>query len=115
MSFEKIKEIKKLEVPITEIEVERIYYKCDNCKKLISGSSFPERWAKHTQSHQGWGNDSVDSIITRHSCSMNCLISNLKNSYEDINDYEEAKIDIEMNDKFLKEFLDYLEKGERRE
>src|ERR1043165_16433 len=106
MSFERLKEIKKLDVPLTEIETEILYLVCDGCKKKVRDTDTQTGWSIHTHSHQGWGNDSIESIETFHSCSFRCFFSNLKKSYDDVSGHEGAKICIEMGDEFLKPVLE---------
>ena len=67
------------EIERKTIQREVVERKCDICGKLID----PSNWFRIITSHHDWGNDSIESVESRDSCSAACT-NEFSNEY--IND-----------------------------
>ena len=76
----------------TEVTQSKVVaYTCDVCKVKHNTASVPLRI---TTGHDGWANDSIDSIEHFDVCSLQCLVKGIKNG--DI-EYDEDQISTYMN------------------
>ena len=92
---------------VTEIKEITIGYKCDICKKVHTGSEYPDWWYEFEHGHQSWGNDSCESIEDFLVCSPECYFKQLKKSLITVEDYCDGNIDHKSSD-FIKDLLKYV-------
>lgn len=80
------------EVTTTKTVTEKIAvgYKCDCC-----GREQEKRMSSVTMNHNSWGNDSIDSYITKDYCSLGCYATLAKDFLEDDDycDYDTSMFD----------------------
>ena len=69
-----------------------IGYECDVCGNKTDKVSLPDSWHEYTHSHNGWGNDSCDSVETFHVCSPKCYVEQLKKSAKEVGNYRGSEI-----------------------
>ncbi len=70
---------KKKEVIVTEEVITG--YRCDICgTEVDTNGDLPESWHAMSHKHEGWGNDSSDSLEHFHVCSADCYIARLHKS-----------------------------------
>ena len=87
-----------------------IAWKCDVCGVQTENSEqYEQEWLRFSAGHQGWGNDSEDSLSLYDVCSADCLMKQLQESIPDLLEYADrgAKI-ADMPVKFAEELLDRL-------
>jgi len=83
-------------------------YKCDVCKKIYEGASFPDDWHSFSSHHEEWGNDSIDSYENYHVCSVECYIKKFIEAVdEDLAEREEAEVD-NFRIQFARKLADYF-------
>jgi len=82
-------------------------YKCDICGVTTDIVSLPDTWHELTHSHNGWGNDSCDSVETFHLCSPKCYIEQVKSSVKEVGNHQGAEIG-EFTGEFIIELLKFF-------
>lgn len=95
----RIKEKIKIEQEVTK------YIECDVCEKRVKGKEPPEDWFHFSHSHQGWGNDSIDSLKYFDVCSVTCFTVQLRESIESVKNNtggEVAEMPVPFAEKLLK-------------
>ena len=80
--------------------------KCDICGKTSSKEG-SDGWYELMHKHEGWGNDSVDSIEYFDVCSVECYMKQLQKSIEEVGECFGAEID-EKNIEFVKKLYETL-------
>ena len=85
----KLREIKK---EIVKNIFVSIGYECDICGVKTDKVSLPDTWHELTHSHNGWGNDSCDSVETFHVCSPSCYVEQVKSSIREVGGYSDSEI-----------------------
>ena len=84
--------IKERKCVSTYIDV-RGRVQCDNCKAWMGNGLL---YYEATTGHNGWGNDSIESITTHQLCSNKCMFEFLDGYFENLRiTYPSAYIDIE--------------------
>jgi hypothetical protein len=68
--------------------------KCDICGKVLSTEEFNETGHTVSAQHYGWGNDSIESLENKDTCSAKCYIKALTDFLEEFKeDSDTAEID----------------------
>jgi hypothetical protein len=81
---------------------------CDICGKK-SRKQHPKGWYQFSHSHQGWANDSLDSLESFDVCSVGCYIKGLQSSLKELKDYQDSGAEIDDKDLwFVKDLLKHL-------
>ena|SRR2546429_5027663 len=103
-----IKEEKTVKKEVT------VAWQCDVCYiQTADLSRYEQEWFHFSESHQGWGNDSIESCDSYDVCSVDCFIKQLQESIPDLLEYAEASAEIaDMPIKFAQKLLDQLLKKE---
>ena len=104
----KIKEIRTVSQEVT------VGWKCDVCDvQTTSKRQYSQEWYSFSESHRGWGNDSVESYDCFDVCSVSCFISQLQQSIPSLMEYSDDNAEIaNMPVKFAQKLLDRLLTGE---
>ena len=86
---------------------------CDACGVQASDKrQYEQEWYHFSKSHQGWGNDSVDSFDSFDVCSADCFIKLLQEHIPDLLEYADKNAEIaDMPVKFAEKLLDRLLPG----
>ena len=99
------------EQKVTETKQVIIGYKCDICKKYHSKgkplNEYPDNWHYFNHRHEGWDNDSIDSVEWFLVCSPECYFKQLKKSLKIVGEYHGAEID-DKEPSFIKDLLKYI-------
>lgn len=87
-----------------------VAWECDVCGVQTENSEqYKQEWYHFSESHQGWGRDSSDSLAFHDVCSVDCFIKQLQESIPDLMEYadDEAKI-AGMPVRFAQKLLDRM-------
>jgi hypothetical protein len=100
---------------ITEVQTIKqevtVAWICDVCGVQTSDSEQREQeWYHFSEVHQGWGSDSIDSLVFHDVCSVECFIRQLQKSLsDDLMEYADRGAEIaDMPVKFAQKLLDRL-------
>ena len=95
------------QVKATGFKKVTVGFKCDICKKQHDGEDYPDSWHYFSHSHNGWGNDSIDSYEYFLVCSPECYFKQLIESLKDVGGYYDSKIDDKGKD-FVINLLEFV-------
>lgn len=93
---------------VATISAVTVAYVCDVCSNKVHSGFMPNEWAYLTHEHQGWGNDSHESLEKFHCCSVECTKKQLTESTEKMEGRESPTIEILGSPTFFKKLIDDL-------